>query len=198
MDPDRNALAQSYGDKSNNELLELHATGALTNTAYDVLEIELANRGIPFPTRPAEDNKINNDADDNKLNGLGGWLILVGINVVITPIVFLVVLLQFDQKTWDPVLIGVIIYVGVAFVASCILVYLFFSKHQLFPKVYLGFLSVFFVVIPLTAWLVISLISEESFFNLEVTQVIGGKIIFVAIWGSYILQSKRVKKTFIN
>lgn len=52
MEIDKNALAQNYSTKSDDELIDLHAAGTLTETAYELLEAELAHRGVAIPKRP--------------------------------------------------------------------------------------------------------------------------------------------------
>ena len=53
MEIDRETLADSYKSKSDDDLLELHSTGTLTDLAYNVLNSELSNRGLIIPERPA-------------------------------------------------------------------------------------------------------------------------------------------------
>ena len=52
MDIDKDGLAEGYRMKSEEELLDLHAAGTLTDMAYGVLESELAERGVAIPNRP--------------------------------------------------------------------------------------------------------------------------------------------------
>jgi hypothetical protein len=44
-------LAQTYSELADEELLRMHASGQLTEVAYDVLEKELVQRGMPVPNR---------------------------------------------------------------------------------------------------------------------------------------------------
>lgn len=46
-------LQRNYADKADDELLQLHARGTLTDIAYDALEAELSKRNRPVPPRPA-------------------------------------------------------------------------------------------------------------------------------------------------
>ncbi|MBK8533968.1 MAG: hypothetical protein IPL59_01915 [Candidatus Competibacteraceae bacterium] len=52
MEIDKTALAQNYSAQSDDDLLALHEAGALTEMAYEVLEAELAHRGVAIPKRP--------------------------------------------------------------------------------------------------------------------------------------------------
>ncbi len=49
---DSDTIARNYVDKTDQELLDLHATGTLTELAYEVLEEELTKRGVSIPKRP--------------------------------------------------------------------------------------------------------------------------------------------------
>ncbi len=51
MKIDKDTLEQNYRTKSDDELLRLHR-GCLTELAYEVIEAELAHRGITIPKRP--------------------------------------------------------------------------------------------------------------------------------------------------
>ena len=52
MEIDTNELAQNYATKSDDELLNLHSAGTLTDVAYEVIEAELESRGVAIPQRP--------------------------------------------------------------------------------------------------------------------------------------------------
>jgi len=49
---DEQTLRQSYSEKPEEELRDLHALGTLTDIAYDILEAEIRKRGLPVPSRP--------------------------------------------------------------------------------------------------------------------------------------------------
>jgi hypothetical protein len=51
MDIDAKELAKAYAELTGEELLRLHASGELTDTAYGALESELTRRGIRIPQR---------------------------------------------------------------------------------------------------------------------------------------------------
>ena len=52
MDIDKDALRENFATKSDEELLDLHAAGTLTEIAYGVLDTELAGRSLTIPARP--------------------------------------------------------------------------------------------------------------------------------------------------
>jgi hypothetical protein len=47
-------LQRTYAGKADDELLQLHARGTLTDTAYEALEAELVKRNLAVPPRPAQ------------------------------------------------------------------------------------------------------------------------------------------------
>ena len=52
MDIDIEEVAKHYAELNDEELLRVHASGSPTEFAYDVLEKEMIQRGIPIPQRP--------------------------------------------------------------------------------------------------------------------------------------------------
>ena len=156
--------------------------------------------------------------ENKELKGLGGWLILVGIGVVITPIKLLATYVPiyipiFEDGTWEalttvgsevynpmwaPLLIGEISYNTIMVIASLFLIHLFFTKHYLFPKVYIVIMAAGLVFIPLDAWLVTKVLPNEPMFDPETTKEFMRAVIGSAIWIPYMLVSKRVKATFVE
>jgi hypothetical protein len=157
-------------------------------------------------------------SNDNELKGLGGWLILVGIGVVIAPIRQLLAFIQIYEPLfedgiwttltsvdseaynplWAPLLIGEIAYNCFMVVVFFYLVYLFFSKHYLFPRVYIAvsFIALFFI--PLYAWQVSNLLPSEPMIDSETAKTLMSVLARCLIWVPYMLFSKRVKLTFVN
>jgi len=155
---------------------------------------------------------------DENLKGLGGWLILIGIGVVFSPIRLLVDFVplyteiftqgHYEQLTtpgsemydalWAPFLIGEIIFNTAMVLASVYLVYLYFSKHYLFPKVYIGLILVTLVFIPLDAWVGSLLITDEPMFTPDIIRELTRSVFSAAIWIPYMLSSKRVLQTFVE
>lgn len=156
--------------------------------------------------------------DNNELKGLGGWLILVGLGVVLSPIRQLVLLIQtykpiIEDGTWealttvgselyDPyfaaLLIGEIGFALIILAASIYLIYLFFSKHYIFPKAYIGIVLASLIFIPVDSWLVTQIFPEEPLFDPETTKEFVKSLISCAIWVPYMLVSKRVRATFVE
>lgn len=157
-------------------------------------------------------------SDDRELKGLGGWLILVGIGVVMSPIRLLVTLVPtykpiFEDGTWEvlttegtefynpyfsSLLVGEIAYNTIVLVASICLIYLFFSKHYLFPKLYIGLVAASLIFIPLDAWIVAKIFPDTEMFDQETIKNLSRVIAVGIVWVPYMLLSKRVKTTFVE
>ena len=157
-------------------------------------------------------------ADKEELSGLEGWLILVGIGVVFTPIrLFLGAWMLyppiFKDGTWEALttagsdayhplwaslLIGEIAFNVVMLAVSIYMVYLFFSKHHLFPKLFIAVVSISLAFIPLDSWMVESIYPTEGVFDPATTKEFVRTLVVALIWVPYMLVSKRVKATFVK
>jgi len=157
--------------------------------------------------------------EEQKLRGLGGWLILVGIGLCLGPVIRIATLGQnwegyLSIQTWQSValpqgelyhplygpllifeLLGNTVLLGLNMLALC----LFFSKRRAFPKVYIAlmvFNGVFLVLDDLGCAQIPSLHSG----NADPKQYSAGvRALFYAIlWSTYMLKSRRVKATFVK
>ncbi len=155
--------------------------------------------------------------EKNDLKGLSGWLILIGIGVVVSPfkLMFEFVPLYteifvegyFDLLTdsssevynpfWGPFIIGEMVFNGLITLLSFYLIYLYFTKHYLFPKVYIGLLLASLIFIPLDAWIGSFVITDEAMFTPEIITDIVRTAVASAIWIPYMLLSVRVAQTFV-
>ena len=54
MEVDKDEMARTFSDLTDEELLRRHASGELTDIGYSILERELTGRGINIPRRPLE------------------------------------------------------------------------------------------------------------------------------------------------
>lgn len=156
--------------------------------------------------------------NNNELKGLGGWLILVGIGVVIAPIRLLVAFISVYSPImedgvwyalttpgssayhplWEPLLIAEIIYNLAMVAASVYMIYLFFTRHYLFPKVFIGVSIVSLIFVPLDAWVVSTMFPSEPMFDPETTKEFARVVVVSLIWIPYMLVSERVKVTFVE
>jgi len=156
--------------------------------------------------------------DQNELNGLGGWLVLVGIGVVIGPFRLAYAFGPtyfsiFTDGTWEaltttgaehyhslwaPFLIGEALYNSCMVLILVYLIYLFFSKHYLFPKFYIGIVAISLVFIPFDAWVGSLVLPDEPIFDPNTMKEFMRVLVGGIIWVPYMLLSKRVKSTFVE
>jgi hypothetical protein len=154
---------------------------------------------------------------EKDLNGLRGWLILIGLGIVLTPIRMVGqvapqyidifnsadefgLLINSASEHYVPFLHSLII--GEMLVNLLVLsgwlyaAYLFFSKQKIFPKWYIGLQVSTLVLIALSSVFTSLVIEEVRAFDPETTKELGKQVVAMAIWIPYMLVSKRVKATF--
>lgn len=155
--------------------------------------------------------------NQNEPTKLGGWLILVGIGVVLSPIYLLItsattyfpifgdgtweavttISSEFYHPLWGPLLLGEILFNFGKAIVLIFMIYLFFSRDYLFPRFYAGVIVATLIFILLDAWMVKIILPYEPLFDLETTSTFFTTLIGGLIWVPYMLFSKRAKSTFI-
>ena len=161
---------------------------------------------------------MNEQEELKELKGLGGWLILVGIGTVISPFFILYSFAPayysiftggaFEYLTtpgtevynpmWGPLIIGEAAFNSLLVLASFYLIYLFFTKHYLFPRVFIAITLANAIFIPLDAWLVTFVLPDEPMFDPETKKQLIKSLVGVFVWIPYMLVSKRVEATFVE
>ncbi|WP_395373417.1 DUF2569 domain-containing protein [Marinicella sp. W31] len=156
--------------------------------------------------------------EQEELKGLGGWLILVGFGIVISPFLILYTFApayysiftsgafeflttpgtQAYSPLWGPLIIGETVFNGLMVIASFYLAYLFFTKHYLFPRVFIVLTLATAIFIPLDAWVASFVITDEPMFDPETLKQFSRSLIGVFVWIPYMLVSERVKATFVE
>ena len=155
---------------------------------------------------------------DDGPKGLGGWLILVIIGVVLSPIriiifsaITFVPLFQDGTWTsltspeselyspyWAPILlfeIGGNIFFAIAYI---FLAYLLFTKSRLFPRCYIALAALNLVFMVVDAVGVSAAFPEIPLFEPDSTREIVRGVVSCGIWIPYMLVSKRVQNTFVR
>ncbi len=138
---------------------------------------------------------------ENHLRGLGGWLIIVGIGVVIAPLRICVLLVgaftpiftsgswdvlttpgsQAYSRFWAPIIImEVVINTGLV-VASGYIAYLFFAKKRSFPKWYIGIVVFSLLFILIDALVIKLVLPNEPMFAPGTIQELSRSLITVVI-----------------
>jgi hypothetical protein len=156
--------------------------------------------------------------EEKNLEGIGGWLILVAIGIVVTPIRLIMLMMTtypeiFSTGVWEvlttqgseaysplwaPILIGEILINSGMLLAWLYMAYLFFSKKMVFPKWYVG-LAVFSLIFIIADAFAIKLVMpSEPVFDPDTIKELMRSLFMVVVWVPYMLISKRVKATFVN
>ena len=153
-----------------------------------------------------------------RLCGLRGWLILVGIGVVISPLIQIVLFARnievyFSLDAWHnvadpsgaeyhplfgPLLMFELLGNQTLIAMSFLILYLYFAKRSLFPIVFIigSILTFFFLLTDSIISEQIPMIAEGP--DSEQGREIARAFLRGVIWCPYMLKSKRVKATFVN
>jgi len=155
-------------------------------------------------------------SEEKNLEGLGGWLILVAIGILASPIrigaqLYPIYSEIFSTGAWEalttpgsetynslwaPILIGEITINGGLILAWLFLAFLFFFKKKIFPKCYIGILLFTLVFVLVDAFVVKLIIPDDPVFDADTIQELSRALIATVIWVPYMIISKRVKLTF--
>jgi hypothetical protein len=150
--------------------------------------------------------------------GLGGWLILVGIGLFITPFFIMASLLVdyvpiFTEGYWEimttpgsegyhplwaPVLTFEIIGNTFFILFGIALVILFFTKSPRFPKLLIVFYASNLLFIAFDLVWASGIPAVSAMDNFDSIKELVQAIVKCAIWIPYMLVSKRVKNTFVR
>ena len=150
-----------------------------------------------------------------RLNGIGGWLILLAIGQVLRPIGFIKTefhlfptILDTDSwrsitdpiestyhTWWAPTLLFELFFNIVSFVFCALLIALFFTKRATWPRCFVVFLIVSILGIALDTFLIDRIPAAAESISTSIRDI-GGTAVVAAIWIPYIYLSKRVKATF--
>lgn len=169
--------------------------------------------------RDAEEKLISEEQSPLD-QGIGGWLILVGIGICLGPFLQSYYLYQDLAGVFDPTLSMTIQMIPplkvdliIAFVSDillfaliCLLPFLFFTKKRLFTKVYI-FALVYALLLPVSsaclAYVVGQVYVGNPFVFSEMLEGIDKKefirsAVKCCIWIPYMCCSSRVKQTFVR
>jgi len=210
-------LKEKYANMHDDMLLNLLENKELTQEAKILLNEEMNRRAI---TR--DSTKLKNadvlDEKKNDLDGIKGWLILVGIGIVFSPIRLGFTLIQtftpmMKDGSWEKATtVGSLDYVPnfqaliiteISFnlcvmIASIYLIYLFTKKSEDFPKLFILIGIISTLAIPLDSYLTTLVFNDMEVFDKETLKEFMKAVLGCFIWIPYMLISERVKHTFIH
>ena len=147
----------------------------------------------------------------------GGWLILVGLGVVLSPIRLLIFLINtyppiFTDGTWaeiaypegdsyilywGPLLISELAINSIIVAGSFYLVYAYFKKLSIFPHCYAAISSFSLLFVLVDAYFVSLIIPGIEMFDQETMTEILRVLVSLLIWVPYLYISQRSKETFV-
>ena len=150
--------------------------------------------------------------------GLSGWLVLVAIGLIATPIRLSVALFNtfvpiFRDGTWQtlttpgsapyhpmwgPLLIAEIVVTSIFIITSIYLLSLFFRKSWRFPRWYIAFLVANLVFLLVDALAIKLVLPDHPFLDADTARELFRSLVSMAIWIPYLIVSKRVKNTFVR
>ncbi|MCT4605327.1 MAG: DUF2569 domain-containing protein [Marinisporobacter sp.] len=156
---------------------------------------------------------ISNNTNEEEHSGIGGWLILFAIGIIMNPFrlsyfTYSIFSDVFSSGAWDslffshvllkPLIIYELIANSISIIMSLAVLVLFFKKSKFFPKAWIGFVifSIFVVVIDFLFARQIPIIAEGGFNHIYKSLI--HNIVALSVWGTYLKKSIRVKTTFIG
>jgi hypothetical protein len=164
------------------------------------------------------ENVVEPSIQSSEPRKFGGWLILVAVGVIISPlkIIHLITTTHIPILTdgtwgiltsesseaysplWGPIISLEIIINILLLISSFYLIYLLIKKKKFFRNTY-AFLAIFTAVfIVADAWAVTLVIPEMDVFDAETIKEFSRSLIACVIWVPYIFISERAKETFIK
>lgn len=149
---------------------------------------------------------------------IGGWLILVAIGIVLSPIriVFQLFPVYSDlissgswatlttpgfesyHPLWMPILLLELVMNTGLFCAWIYIASLFFKKRKTLPKLYISLLAFTLAFQIGDAWALSLVMPNAPIFDPETTREVARSLSAACIWIPYMLLSKRVKATFVR
>jgi ABC-type spermidine/putrescine transport system permease subunit I len=161
---------------------------------------------------------MNGELVQEKLQGLGGWLMLVGLGLFLSPMMISATMYEtykpiFSENVWailttpgneayhpfwSTFLVGEITVNLCLIFAFCWLIILFFSKKKQFPTTFIVIMIIHPVSILVDSALLTIILPNEPIFDSETTKALTRSSPSAVVWILYMLRSKRVKATFIT
>lgn len=158
------------------------------------------------------------EKEDQQALPIGGWLIIVGIGVVFSPIRLIHVLATvyppiFTDGAWEalttpssdayspiwaPFLLGEIAVNSLLGLASIYMTYLFFTKKSSFPKWYAGISILAVIFLLIDSYIVTLVVPDSMMFDPETLKEFARAMVSCLIWTPYLFLSQRSKATFIR
>lgn len=157
-------------------------------------------------------------SEEENIAGLGGWLILIGFGIIISPLKIMVQISSMYSEIfsngswrvlttpgtevynplWGPVLMGEMLINVSLVLTGVFIVFLFFTEKKAFPRFYISIWIFTLIFIIIDALAIKLIMPAEPIFDKETLTELVRTFIFSLIVIPYMLVSKRVKATFIK
>jgi len=210
-------LKENFANMHTDMLIERKNNATLTEEAKKILEEELIKRGLT-EEKIKELNEEEKNKKTNELEGIKGWLILVGIGIVLAPLRLVVSLMQaykpiFENGVWEKLttegsdnyipnfqllIVTEGAYNACLIIASIYLIYLFVTRSNNFPKLFIAIGVVSIIGLIADSYFTSLVIANVDVFDAETAKELTKTIVGYGIWIPYMLKSKRVKNTFVK
>lgn len=155
-------------------------------------------------------------APDPASSGLGGWLILVGFGVLISPIGIVRILFEtyrgifltdgwinlttpssaMYNALWAPMIVGEMVVNILMLLLSVYLIFLFFGKKRSFPTWFIRATLLTLAVQVLDPLAFHYLTPDTPIFDAGAMRELGRSVVVAMVWVPYMLMSDRVALTF--
>ena len=153
---------------------------------------------------------------DPQYDGLRGWLILIGIGVLFSPLMLARHLLDIIRnvflsdawsatttagspayhRLWAPFISAEVVVTVLSLIVVIVMVPMFFSKKKIFPKVYI-WLHVFTLIFVVADAFALQMIRPDlPIFDPATAKEVGRCVFTVCVWVPYMMVSTRVASTF--
>jgi hypothetical protein len=157
-------------------------------------------------------------SEEKNLQGIGGWLILVAVGIVFTPIKKIMIKINLypeifstgvweDLTTqgneaysplWAPSIIGEVLFSCGLIIVLLYMAYLFFTKSRNFPKWFVVIAIINVQFIAADAFIINMFLPSQSIFDPETIREFLRSVVTLVVWVPYMFVSKRVRATFIK
>lgn len=162
--------------------------------------------------------KKANAAEDNPPVGLGGWLVLLGLGILISPIRIGAQMLRTYSDIfsdglwavlttpgsgvynpfWKPIVFGEMAINSGLLLGWIFIAFLFFFKKRAFKKWIIGIWAFTLTFIFLDAIAIKCLLLNEPVFDAQTIKMLVQALIIALVWVPYMVLSKRVQATFVK
>ncbi len=185
-------------------------------------EAESQNVKFDFKTESKDEStsiqsqKTPSNENEEKYDRFGGWLVLVGFGLIVSPIrlIWSLFPMYFEIFTngswevlttpgtdvysslWAPVLLTEIALNCGLIISWMYAIYLFFQKKRTFPSVYITIAVCSLAFIILDALAISAVLPDEPLFDADTSKELLRGFISAFVWIPYMRISKRVKATF--